>query len=91
MGKFGPRERADRGEKGAGPRGLLGQERRGKAGPAWEKGLGWGLGRFGLVSGCWAGLRWFGPLSWMAYGFRLSCRFGFSNLFPFFFSISNTT
>ena len=55
------------------------------------KGEGAAVWAEGLVSGCWAGLRWFGPLSWMAYGFRLSCRFGFSNLFPFFFSISNTT
>ena len=38
------------GEKGAGPRGLLGQERRGKAGPVWEKG--------------WAGV-WAGWAGWL--------------------------
>ena len=72
-----------------------GRERRGKwPGPVWaevefglaqERGRGLGCSRVWGWVGCWAGLRWFGPLSWMAYGFRLSCRFGFSNLFPFFF------
>ena len=72
-----------------------GRERRGKwPGPVWaevefglaqERGRGLGCSRVWGWVGSWAGLRWFGPLSWMAYGFRLSCRFGFSNLFPFFF------
>ena len=86
-----------RGEKGGSwPRCWVGErERRRKwpgpvwaeveFGPAQERGRGLGCSRVWGWVGCWAGLRWFGPLSWMAYGFRLSCRFGFSNLFPFFF------
>ena len=60
MGKSGPRERADRGEKGAGPRGLLGQEGKGWVGPSAGKREGVGLGPGVWAVGLVTGPRWFG-------------------------------
>ena len=67
----GARERA-RGEKGAGPRGSLGQERRGEAGPA--------AGRGKRAAGWFVELGWveFGSLGWFDSSLFLP-------LFPFLF------